>query len=190
MKFTLLLIIAIIDFSYSVNVPRPDEILLWKNLNEKMGFTEQCTASFMGNLYAESGLKSASYDIAYHQELGLTDSEYVRQVNKGQYSEQQFINDNIGFGLARWRDSTRKQGLYQLCHRQIGNLACQISYIEEEIRSNPDTHLYDVLKSGDNIDQCHHALIVNFFNTLITYDENNRRIKFAEAYYETYAKKK
>ena len=66
----------------------------------------------MGNFYAESGMKSEYYDIAYHPILGLTDSEYVDQVNSRKYPEETFLNNNIGFCLAQWRDKTRKQNLY------------------------------------------------------------------------------
>ena len=190
MKFTLLLIIAIIDFSYSKNSPTTEEVKLWTYLRGRLHFSEECTASLMGNLYAESGLKSGSYDIAYHQELGLTDSEYVRQVNKGQYSKDKFINDNIGFGLAQWRDSNKKQGLYQLCHGKIGDLVCQVSYIEEEITSNLDSDIYNKLKTTKTISKCNFFLINYYFkNYSLSSDEENRRIQFAEVFYEIYVKK-
>ena len=90
----------------------------------------------MGNLYAESLLNPKSYDFAYHSKLGLLDSEYVDKVNHGYYSQSSFENDNIGFGLARWKDSRRKEGLYQECKNRIGDLNCQLGYIYKEL-TNP-----------------------------------------------------
>ena len=80
MKFILLLIIAII-FSYSKS--SDNELEMWKFLRDKVGLTEEGTAALMGNLYAQSGLRSDIYDIADHPKLGLTDSEYVARVNSG-----------------------------------------------------------------------------------------------------------
>ena len=39
------------------------------------------TAALMGNFYVESKMESGTYDINFHKTIGLTNDEYVNNVN-------------------------------------------------------------------------------------------------------------
>ena len=90
----------------------------------KQGLTKAGAAGLMGNLKADSSVRSILYEESYKKKLNLSNQEYVDKVNNGDYSEDQFINDNIGFGLAQWTYPTRKKALYDKCKGKIWNLKC------------------------------------------------------------------
>lgn len=82
----------------------------WKDINAKIK-NEYGTAGLMGNLQAESGL------IPYRKQNDNTppyvaSQTYTNNVDDGKYTESQFVNDSIGYGLAQWTFSSRKQQLY------------------------------------------------------------------------------
>ena len=74
-----------------------NEKIIWDFLKDN-GLTDAGAAGLMGNLYAESTLKSVIYENSYKKSIGLTDQEYVDKVNDGTYTN--FVNDKVGFGLA------------------------------------------------------------------------------------------
>lgn len=71
--------------------------IIW-NFLKNNNLTDEGTAGLMGNLYAESQLKSVIYQNSYKETVGLTDQQYVDKVNDGTYTN--FIDDKVGFGLA------------------------------------------------------------------------------------------
>ena len=105
MKFTLLLIFVIINLSYSIY---SEEQLIWSKLRG-FDFTEAGITSLIEKSLWWILNEKWYLDIAYHLKFGSTDSEYVGQVKSGKYAKETFVNDNIRFGLAQWRDKTRKQ---------------------------------------------------------------------------------
>ena len=54
-------------------------------------FSRAGTAAIMGNLEAESNLKSVIYQNSYKDSVGLTDQQYVDEVNSGAYPENKFV---------------------------------------------------------------------------------------------------
>ena len=147
MKYILLLALIIGISSFTNN-----EVTVWKYLIGK-GYTKAGTAGLMGNLKAESGVRSVIYENSKKSKIGLSDEEYVRRVNNGQYSKSQFINDKAGFGLAQWTYYTRKEALYNTCPRKIGELKCQLDYLDSELR-NYYTSLYKFLRSSNSVRDC------------------------------------
>ena len=77
MKYILLL--ALILGAYSQTAY---ERQVWNYL-VGAGLTKAGAAGLMGNLKAESGIQSASYENAYKSKIGLTDQQYVDRVNSG-----------------------------------------------------------------------------------------------------------
>ena len=105
----------------------------------------------MGNLEAESGLKSVIYQNSYKGSVGLTDQQYVDQVNSGAYSEYKFVHDSVGFGLEQWTYYSRKQELYNKCKKgrgDIGNLNCQVDFLLDELKG---TKLSNYLKTVTDV---------------------------------------
>jgi hypothetical protein len=60
----------------------------------------------MGNLDAESGLRSNNLQDTYSREFGLSDIQYTQKVDNGTYTN--FIKDGAGYGLAQWTYWSRK----------------------------------------------------------------------------------
>ena len=157
MKYILLiaLIVGISSFTDA-------EKTVWRRLTGD-GLTKAGAAGMMGNLKAESGVKSVIYETAYKKKVGLSDQEYVNRVNSGAYSEYTFVHDQVGFGLAQWTYYTRKQALYNKCRGRIGDLNCQIDYLLYELR-NSFSGIYSKLKSSNNIRDCAVTVLKKFEN--------------------------
>ena len=75
------------------------EKTIWDYLMGKIG-NAMGAAGLMGNLYAESGLKSNNLQNSYNKKLNITDEEYTSLVDGGNYPD--FIADKAGYGLAQW----------------------------------------------------------------------------------------
>ena len=123
--------------------------VIWEKLRKT--YSRAGTAGIMGNLEAESALKSVIYQNSYKGSVGLTDQQYVNQVNSGAYSEYKFVHDSVGFGLAQWTYYSRKQGLYDKCKKgrgDIGNLSCQVDFVLDELKG---TKLSNYLKTTTDV---------------------------------------
>ena len=56
-------------------------------------------AGLMGNLYAESGLRSNNLQNTFEKKFGMTDEQYTAAVDNGTYTN--FVKDSAGYGLAQ-----------------------------------------------------------------------------------------
>ena len=181
MKYILLLALILGISSYTEN-----EKLVWDFLISK-GLTKAGAAGLMGNLQAESNIRSVVYEDAFKPTIGLTDQEYVDRVNNGAYTEYTFVHDQVGFGLAQWTYYTRKQALYNMCRGQIGSMNCQLNYLATEMPSD-FSGVWNVLKSSNSVDEC--ALKVLFdFETPVdqSYSVQQYRIGLAQNYYNIFS---
>lgn len=99
---------------------------IWNSLKAR-GLTDFAVAGIMGNLQAESSLRSNNLEDTRNIELG-SDEYYTAAVDNGSYSRDNFINDKAGYGLAQWTTPPkRKAGLYDLCkskHKSISDIEC------------------------------------------------------------------
>ena len=85
-----------------------EERLIWDFLLEKIG-NPYGVAGLMGNLYAESALRSINLQQTYEKLLDHSDESYTLAVDLGIYPPEKFINDRAGYGLAQWTHPSRKQ---------------------------------------------------------------------------------
>ena len=88
-------------------------------------FTNIAIAGIMGNLFAESNIIPNNAQDSFNKSSGLSDIEYTNRVDSGTYSN--FIYDAVGYGIAQWTSSDRKQKLYNLCkanNKSISDLDC------------------------------------------------------------------
>ena len=181
MKYILFVALIIGISSYTEK-----EKTCWDFLVGEAGMTEAGAAGLMGNLYAESGIESVIYENAFKPTVGLTDQEYVDWVNDGRYSEDKFINDAVGFGLAQWTYYTRKEALLNACRGRIGDFNCQLGYLKVELM-NHFTGVDSVLKSSNDVREC--ALKVLFdFETPVDQSSSvqDYRAGLAQGYYNTF----
>ncbi len=118
------------------------------------GYSEYSAAGAMGNFKQESGFKANNMQNSYEKSLGMTDESYTKAVNNGTYKN--FINDNVGYGLAQWTWSSLKQGLYNYTKSQgvgIDDEDAQIGYLLKSIKEASCTK-WKVAKSVD--DACYY----------------------------------
>lgn len=99
------------------------------------GMTEAGAAGLMGNLIAESGLRSNNLQNTFEKSLGLDDETYTAAVDSGMY--QNFVHDSAGYGLAQWTYWSRKQNLLNFAKQQgksIGDMQMQLDFLAQEIK--------------------------------------------------------
>lgn len=120
------------------------------------GFTAQGACAIIGNLIAESALKSNNVQ----DNCPLSDSEYTARVDAGTYAPDVFVNDSFGYGLAQWTYFTRKRDLLEFCRMRsasISDLDSQLSFILYELKQfylplsndlkNPEKSIKDLTES-------------------------------------------
>lgn len=136
------------------------DLIIWDYFVERIQ-NERGVAGLMGNLQAESGLMPNNVQ----NELGWTDEDYTNAVNNGSYSEHQFVNDSIGYGLAQWTTSDRKQGLYirfeESIEHDISDIYLQLDYLWYELE-NKYPGVLEVLKNADSIREASDSVLHDF----------------------------
>lgn len=98
------------------------------------GLTPAGACGLMGNMQAESGMKSS---IAQRGMTSKSDEEYTYGVDSGAYDG--FVRDAVGYGLCQWTYHTRKAALLS-CARNagtsIGDETMQVSFCIRELRQD------------------------------------------------------
>lgn len=179
MRYILLLFI-IIGISCSIE----NHKIVWKRLKIE-GLTNEGAAGLLGNLRDESGVESVVYQNIFKSKIGLTDQEYVDKVNDGSYKD--FVTDNVGFGLAQWRTSARKQALLDTCKGDIGNFKCQLEFLLNELNTKY-TDVLAELKSSTDIFACALKVLFEYEDPNDLSEKNQKlRYKLAQDSFDKYA---
>ena len=135
-----------------------NEKIVWKFL-KKEGLTDEGAGGLMGNLQAESNMRSVVYENIYKSKFGFSDQDYVDLVNNGTYTN--FVDDGVGFGLAQWTFSTRKQALLEFCEEDIGDLECQLKFLILELK-NDFGEILSMLKTSTDLYACTIKVMTDF----------------------------
>lgn len=164
--------------------------IIWDKF-KAAGFSDIETAAIMGNLYDESHFKSNNLQNSFEKKLKMTDEEYTVAVNTKAYSEQAFVRDGAGYGLAQWTYWSRKQKLYDYTVKQgysIDDLGRQISLIIMELTGQ----YKGILNSLANISSIEDASNLILFQYEKPADQGkavqNRRAGYAKIYYDKFSK--
>lgn len=91
-------------------------------------------AGIMGNMMAESGLKSNNLQQTYEKSLGYTDDTYTAAVDNGSYTN--FVHDSAGYGLVQWTWWSLKEALLKHAQAQkksIGDLDMQVRFLCKQL---------------------------------------------------------
>jgi len=119
----------------------------------KLGMTPAGAAGATANILAESAGRSDNLQDCYNSSLGVSDAEYVRQVDSGVRS---FI-DSAGFGYCQWTSHDRKRNLYDYLKghgKSIADSDGQFQFMAREMRAsysyvwNVLTHTADPYEAG------------------------------------------
>lgn len=165
---------------------KADEKVLWDFLLAKIG-NEYGVASLMGNLYAESALRSNNLQNSYEKSLGYTDESYTAAVDSGSYNN--FIKDSAGYGLAQWTYWSRKQGLLEYAQsvgKSIGDFTMQMEYLMKELETNHKSTL-KALKEAKSVFEASTYVLIHYEAPA---DQGEavqaKRASYGEKYYSAY----
>lgn len=166
-----------------------NEEKIWNYLKSK-GLNNYGCAGLMGNLFAESALKSNNLQDTYERNLGYSDEKYVSAVDNGAYVN--FIYDAAGFGLAQWTYWSRKKALYDFAkskNKSIGDLEMQLEFLYKELSESYPSVL-KTLKNATSVKEASNVVLLQFerpADQSITVQ--NRRTSYGQTYYDKYAGK-
>lgn len=162
--------------------------IIW-NFLKKEGFNDYGAAGLMGNLDAESGLRSNNLQDTYSREFGLSDIQYTQKVDNGTYTN--FVKDEAGYGLAQWTYWSRKQNLLNYAKakgKSIGDLEMQLGFLCKELREQYTNSVYNILKTATSVQQASDAVLMNFERPLNAVNYKNKRAQMGQVYYNKFAK--
>lgn len=99
---------------------------------------EYAICGFLANWNTESNMRSNNMQNSYEGKdpYYWTDEKYTQAVDNGSYID--FAVDRIGYGLAQWTSSGRKQGFWDYARktaRSISDMQMQMEYAEIELNS-------------------------------------------------------
>ena len=177
-----------IDVS-KVNTAAADPKKMWDYFKSK-GLTDAGVAGLMGNLYAESGLKSCNLQGTYETKLGMTDAEYTAAVDAGTYTN--FVKDSAGYGLAQWTYWSLKQDLYNYMkklNKSIGDLEGQMEFLAYQLEKDYNV-VWKTLKNAKTVLEASNAVLLKFERPADQSETaQNKRASYGQKYYDSYAKK-
>ena len=131
---------------------------LYSKLNNPYG-----VAGIMGNIYAESGLRSNNLQQSYEKKLGFTDESYTEAVDNRTYKN--FIYDKAGYGLVQWTYWSLKRDLYNYCIQKgtsIGDLETQLELLCNQLSTNYKTSVWNVCLNTKSILEASNAMLLKF----------------------------
>lgn len=138
----------------------------------------------MGNLYAESALKSTNLQNSFNTKLGLSDEDYTAKVDNGTYKN--FVHDSAGYGLAQWTYWSRKQNLLDYANKHnesIGNESMQVDFLINEIKGYKTT--WDALVNAKSIKDASDAVLTQYERPADQSDAvKNKRAEYGNNIYD------
>ena len=165
------------------------EKVIWDFLKSQ-GLNDYGVAGLMGNLYAESALRSNNLQNTYSKKLNLSDEEYTKKVDNGTYTN--FVRDSAGYGLAQWTFWSRKQNLLNYAKENkssIGDLNMQLNFLMKELTASYPKVL-STLKSAKTVREASDVVLLQFERPA---DQSTnvqiKRATYGQKYYDTYAAK-
>lgn len=118
---------------------------------------EKGALGLLGNLYAESGLRSNNLQDTANTSLGLSDEQYTSLVNGGRD-----FTDNKGYGLAQWTTDNRKNKLLDyLDGRSVDDLEGQLGYLVKELQED-FPNVWKTLQNASSIHEASSAVLTGF----------------------------
>ena len=159
------------------------EKAIWTFLSGK-GLTAYAVAGLMGNLYAESALRSNNLQNSFERKLGMSDKGYTTAVNNGSYKN--FGDDRAGYGLAQWTWPARKKNLLIFAKAQgksIDDLQMQLDFLWQELQGYSKS--LAALKEGKSIKAVSDVILLDFEKPADkSNDVKNRRARFGKEIYD------
>ena len=141
-------------------------------------------AGLMGNLYAESSLKSTNLQNTGNNTLGMTDEEYTAAVDQGKYTG--FAHDGYGYGLAQWTYPARKEALLSFTRQEgvsVGDCNLQLQFIREELGDA----LLSTLKRASSVREASDAVLFQYERPADQSEAaQDKRAEYGQRFFEQY----
>lgn len=154
------------------------------------GLTDTGVSGLLGNIKAESGIRSNNLQNGFETKLGLTDKQYTDMVNNGTYSKTQFVNDSAGYGLIQWTYWSRKLGLYEYAesiNHNIDSVEMQLQYLMQELNTRYKSVL-QVLKTSNDLKVCSDIVLTQFEKPQDQSDKvKDKRYEYSKEIFNTYS---
>lgn len=164
-----------------------DEKTIWDFLMAHID-NECGVAGLMGNLYAESALRSNNLQHSYETKLGYNDTTYTAAVDNGSY--ENFVKDSAGYGLAQWTYWSRKQAMldfHRSKRKSVGDLRTQLEFLVKELRESYNG-VWSELKTADSIRKASDSVLLRFERPADQSESvQKKRAEYGQKYYDKYA---
>ena len=164
-----------------------DEKAIWNFLMVHID-NEYGVAGLMGNLYAESALRSNNLQQSYENKLGYNDTTYTAAVDNGSYDN--FVKDAAGYGLAQWTYWSRKQAMlefHQSKKKSIGDLKTQLEFLIKEL-SESYKGVWSDLKNATSALGASNSVLLKFDRPANQGESvQKKRAEYGQKYYDKYA---
>ncbi|MBQ7645977.1 MAG: GBS Bsp-like repeat-containing protein [Clostridia bacterium] len=163
-----------------------DEKVIWDYFMIKIN-NAYGVAGLMGNLYAESKLKSNNLQDSYESSLHYSDNTYTKAVDEGTYKN--FTEDGAGYGLAQWTTSIRKVKLYDFIKSRnvsIADFGAQLDFLNNELNVSYPS-VISALKSAKSIREASTTVLKQFESPADqSWSVQETRASYSQKYYDRY----
>lgn len=141
----------------------------------------------MGNLKAESAMRSNNLQDSFQSKLGMNDKQYTKAVDDGTYKN--FVKDGAGYGLAQWTFWSRKQGLLEYVQKygcSISDEDMQISFLLKELAGYKE--VMNVLRNAKSVREASDIVLSKFEQPADQSESVKvKRATFGEEFYKQFA---
>lgn len=153
------------------------------------GMTSQGACGLLGNLSAESALRSNNLQNSYQSKLGMTDEQYTKAVDNGSYTN--FVYDSAGYGLAQWTYWSRKQSLLKYAKsmgKSIGDEEMQAKFLIKEIKEY--SNVFKILTTTKSVREASDAVLLKYERPADSGESVQKyRAKLGQEFYNKYVGK-
>ena len=148
------------------------------------GLTAEGACGLMGNMYAESTLKS---NIAQRGMTNLSDEDYTALADNGiPVNGKDFANDSVGYGLCQWTDKGRKRNLLAFCKARgasVGDEQAQVAFCLQELQREYPMLLLE-LRSSHDMRQCAADVCTKYERPAV--NNIDERYRYAQRFYNDF----
>lgn len=160
---------------------------IWNYLMSKIN-NPYGVAGLMGNMFAESGLKSTNLQNTYEKKLGMTDETYTMSVDNGDYTN--FVHDKAGYGLVQWTYWSLKKYLLDFArarNKSIGDLEMQLECVCTQFKTQY-TKVWSALTSATSVKGASNTVLLQFERPADqSVTVQNKRAEYGQKYYDKFA---
>lgn len=172
-----------------VDTSAADAKYMW-NYFKSQGLNDYGVAGLMGNLYAESALRSCNLQNSYERSLNMTDAEYTVAVDTGEYDN--FVHDSAGYGLAQWTYWSLKRDMldyFTKRNKSIGDLDTQMEFLVHQLSTGYKA-VWNTLKIATSVLEASNAVLLKFERPADQSESvQNKRASYGQKYFDLYAAK-